>query len=1505
MNNQDHHFEPPPRDELDNLLRDWHDSNRTHAAQGRDRLMAALKREDAQDAPSVIEAKPVSSAEHTGVIAVIRRSVASRYAPLAAAAVAIACVLPFMLPGKGTPPAVAQLASNIVMAPEGGLLEARDGDGNPLGPCTLAHTDVKAEISGRFSRVTLKQQYKNPHPDKIEAVYTFPLSHRAGVDRMTMTIGDRVISGEVKEREAARQIYEAAKQANRIASLLEQERPNIFTQSVANIEPGATIDIEISYVELVKETDGQFAFEFPTVVGPRYIPGAEINRSPGKDPAPPLPDGIQRRAGLVLIAPATISNVTSGDGAPLSAAPEGLAARLNQAIPIQPRQVAPDAAPRLSLQADYPDGSAEPAVLYADGTGVIGTRWFYCPPPPTPPTPSPPDASAERTDSTWRETLSSRTPSNDPRSQAYSGPIDNHAPAPGTSFSGATTQVPDAGRITPTPTRPPTRTGQDISISITLDTGGPGITTLDSALHKINRTDLGTRDDGLARRTSITLANAGEIPNRDFVLTWKQTSDTITDAVFTNTGPHGNFFCIQLDPPARVTDAQAVPRELIFVLDTSGSMSGLPIAKSREIMQKAIDAMRSQDTFNLMTFAGDTKILWPEPRSSTPENRQIAQKFITTLEGGGGTEMMKAINAALVQSPERVAGEAGVRPILPAELADLPADGRQVTVRVEDHQLSCPRGETSRPGRAVRCGLAVRSDLVLDLTDFSLPDGYGERVSTRQTTGSVVLNLRGRWLTRNGVRTLDVAAATYAGPISVRPLRLAMFLTDGYVGNDMAIIDAIRKNRATTRVFAFGIGNSVNRYLLDNMAAAGGGEAEYVLIDSQDTGATEANASQAVERFNRRTATPVLTDIRVTFSDGLKPVDMLPDPSVGGIPDLFDNRPLTIIGRYNAYGAGTITITGQTASGAWEKSILATFPAADERNTSLPTVWARTKIESLMNQDLTGIQTQQVNPDIRNQIITLGETFGVMSQFTSFVAVDKLRVTIAGRPRLVNIPIELPDSTRWEGFFGGEQKQEAHEPLGRDDAEAPQEKITLPTSVLDTLVQVNLEVQSRRGAQMGSVGDSSSDEDGLASTVFAGVADAVAAPSNSAPPATGSGAPTPAPAASAPTASAPSITANPAPVSTPPPPGAPAASTEAAPTTPARSSAPGANSRSVAPDAGDRKDQAAAGAPAAAPTMKSGSPPPPPPPSPSPHPTSAQPSASTAAKPADPGASNKHAESESTARFYGSSGVKRKTDEAPQLREQNTRQADSILFFPSSSPTTSTMGVPVRENVAGGRSLGKAESLARAPTGHDFACNSMDAIRLEGGVISDRYAFIHSGAVPPPAVNVLAATQLAQNARLAEARNIVCDTPNDTNYQPWSELCKVLTVVRDEKTLPKPQAEQVLAIQRQAQGDLLAERRRAKLERTLDPTLQALSSDAKATREKTATRATDSDLVWVTLLLADLDKATLERLRALGITIESTNTQAKVVVARVPRSRITEAALLSGVLRMEALPEEP
>jgi len=122
----------------------------------------------------------------------------------------------------------------------------------------------------------VEQQFHNPFDEKIEAVYAFPLPADAAVDDMTMLIGDRVVRGKIKPKEEARAIYEAAKQAGHLAGLLDQERPNIFTQAVANIRPGESVKIVIRYVETVKYDEGNYEFSFPMVVGPRYNPRGRL-----------------------------------------------------------------------------------------------------------------------------------------------------------------------------------------------------------------------------------------------------------------------------------------------------------------------------------------------------------------------------------------------------------------------------------------------------------------------------------------------------------------------------------------------------------------------------------------------------------------------------------------------------------------------------------------------------------------------------------------------------------------------------------------------------------------------------------------------------------------------------------------------------------------------------------------------------------------------------------------------------------------------------------------------------------------------------------------------------------------------------------------------------------------------------------------------------------------------------------------------------------------------------
>src|SRR5690348_9149141 len=167
---------------------------------------------------------------------------------------------------------------------DGALAPSRVGEGcllyrSPLSgryeTVPLVHTDVTLDVRGLVAAATVTQQYVSNTNEPIEAIYVFPLPHDAAVYDMEIRIGNRVIRSVVKEREEAKRTYEAAKAQGKRTALVEEERPNIFTASVAHIMPGDRIDVRLRYVEPLRWEEGRVRLVFPMVVGPRYIPGTE------------------------------------------------------------------------------------------------------------------------------------------------------------------------------------------------------------------------------------------------------------------------------------------------------------------------------------------------------------------------------------------------------------------------------------------------------------------------------------------------------------------------------------------------------------------------------------------------------------------------------------------------------------------------------------------------------------------------------------------------------------------------------------------------------------------------------------------------------------------------------------------------------------------------------------------------------------------------------------------------------------------------------------------------------------------------------------------------------------------------------------------------------------------------------------------------------------------------------------------------------------------------------
>jgi Ca-activated chloride channel family protein len=408
---------------------------------------------------------------------------------------------------------------------------------------------------------------------------------------------------------------------------------------------------------------------------------------------------------------------------------------------------------------------------------------------------------------------------------------------------------------------------------------------LQSLLHAVEVTRVGSG------RATVTLKNQADIPNRDFILRYRTATDAIGDAFLTHTDARGTFFTLVLQPPRTVRPEQAVPKELIFVIDRSGSMSGFPIEKAKATMRLAIERMNPQDTFNLLSFAGGTGRCFAAPVPNTAANRAVALKYLADLSGSGGTEMMPAIIAAL----------------------------------------------------------------------------GGAHDSTR--------------------------------------VRVVAFMSDGYVGNDLEIIDAVRKYAGTARVFAFGIGNAVNRFLLDGMAHAGRGTVDYVTLESQ--------ADAAVQRFQERIHTPLLTDISIDWGS-LSVAEIYPKH----IPDLFSQQAIMLHGRLQGPADGTIVLRGHTVAGPLARQIQVQSPDAPVQHTALATLWARAKVTERLSQDYPALQHGTFPEALQRDITALGVEFQLVTQFTSFVAVEEMRVTVGGEPITVAVPVEIPAGVSYEGVFG-------------------------------------------------------------------------------------------------------------------------------------------------------------------------------------------------------------------------------------------------------------------------------------------------------------------------------------------------------------------------------------------------------------------------------------------------------------------------------------------------------
>jgi Ca-activated chloride channel family protein len=586
-------------------------------------------------------------------------------------------------------------------------------DDPELDQLPLRSTDAEVNIAGVIANVKIVQVYKNEGKKPIEAIYIFPASTRAAVHTLKMKIGERTIVAIVKERKQARQDYDNAIKNGQSATLLEQQRPNVFQMNVGNIMPGDVIEVELQYAELLIPENGIYEFDYPTVVGPRY-------NSPNN---------------------ATASN-------------------------------------------DNNNWVANPYTR--QGEKSLSTFNITC-------------------------SIAAGMPINGIKSTSHE---------------------------------------------------------VDVAFSGLNQAKISLKGDNKYQG------------NKDYILQYQLCGKMVETGVLLYPGKDENFFIAMIQPPAAVKTAMIPAREYVFIVDVSGSMHGFPLEISKKLLKDLIGNLRTTDKFNVLLFAGGSELFSNSSVPATADNLSKAINFIEKQSGGGGTELLPALNRAL----------------------GLPQD-------------------------------------------------------------------------ENMSRTFVIA-------------------TDGYVAVEKEAFNMIRKSLNKANFFAFGIGSSVNRYIIEGMAKAGMGMP--FVITKQDEAESTAN------RFREYIQSPVLTNISVKYN-GFEAYDIEPL----SLPDVFAQRPVIIFGKYKGSPSGTIEISGQTGECPYKETIKVANENVSESNVALKYLWARERIRNL--DDFGSADGSNNATDIESQVTQLGLKYNLLTRFTSFIAIDSEKRNTTGQTTQVNMPLPLPD----------------------------------------------------------------------------------------------------------------------------------------------------------------------------------------------------------------------------------------------------------------------------------------------------------------------------------------------------------------------------------------------------------------------------------------------------------------------------------------------------------------
>ena len=405
-----------------------------------------------------------------------------------------------------------------------------------------------------------------------------------------------------------------------------------------------------------------------------------------------------------------------------------------------------------------------------------------------------------------------------------------------------------------------------------------------SPTHPLNITET---DKGLTAQ----FTQGKVMDNKDLVLRYMLGGDTLQAATLTHHDQRGGFLSVMIEPPAVPDEAVATPRELVFVLDTSGSMSGQPLAASKRFMDAALEGLRPGDYFRIIPFSNTARHFANGASPATAPNIGAGRKFVSRLSASGGTEIETAIRTAFA---------------------------------------------TESPANT---------------------------------------------------------------------MRIVVFLSDGYIGGEARVLRTIREQIGQSRIYAFGIGDSVNRYLLDAMAEEGRGYARYVGVDE--------DAMDVAEVMAANLKTPLLTDIEIDWA-GLEVTDMTPSR----LPDLFAGNSLRVYARYKGADEGQITLKGLVKGRIAEMPVKLIL-SDQEGEAALPLIWARNQIATLDRRIAVRDQAEAADKEVTR----LGLEYSLQTRNTSFVAVSQKVVNTSGQtaqPASVPLPMVsgITSSAYPQGFAG-------------------------------------------------------------------------------------------------------------------------------------------------------------------------------------------------------------------------------------------------------------------------------------------------------------------------------------------------------------------------------------------------------------------------------------------------------------------------------------------------------